>query len=26
MPEIETWAGKDRFNTNIDAAYRAVKG
>ena len=26
MPEIETWAGKERFNTNVDAAYRAVKG
>jgi cyclase len=26
MPEIEKWAGKDRFPNNIEAAYRAVKG
>jgi cyclase len=26
MPEIEDWAGKDRFPNNIEAAYRAAKG
>lgn len=25
MPEYDSWAGKDRMPTNIDAAYRAVK-
>ncbi len=26
MPEYDTWAAKDRIPTNIEAAYRAVKG
>jgi cyclase len=26
MPEVEGWAGRDRFPNNIEAAYRAVKG
>ena len=26
MPEIDDWAGKERFPNNIEAAYRALKG
>jgi len=26
MPEIDEWAGKDRFPNNVEAAYRAAKG
>ena len=26
MPEFDDWAGKERFPSNIDAAWRAVKG
>ena len=26
MPEIDAWAGKDRFPNNVEAAYRAAKG
>jgi len=26
MPEYEHWAAQERFPTNVDAAYRAVKG
>lgn len=26
MPEYQHWASQDRFPTNVDAAYRAVKG
>ena len=26
MPEFDDWAGKDRFPSNVDAAWRAVKG
>jgi hypothetical protein len=26
MPEYASWASQDRMPTNIDAAYRAVKG
>jgi cyclase len=26
MPEIDSWAGKDRFPNNVEAAYRAAKG
>jgi cyclase len=26
MPEYENWAAQERFPTNVDAAYRAVKG
>ena len=25
MPESDDWASKDRFGTNVEAAYRAVK-
>jgi hypothetical protein len=26
MPEYEHWATKERFPTNVEAAYKAVKG
>jgi cyclase len=26
MPEFDDWAGKERFPSNVDAAWRAVKG
>jgi hypothetical protein len=26
MPELDDWAGKERFPSNVDAAWRAVKG
>ena len=26
MPEFDDWAGKERFASNVDAAWRAVKG
>src|SRR5436309_1776759 len=26
MPEYENWAAQERFPTNVEAAYRAVKG
>lgn len=26
MPEYDNWANKERFPTNVDAAYKAVKG
>src|SRR5712691_3126179 len=26
MPEYENWAAQERFSTNVEAAYRAVKG
>jgi cyclase len=26
MPEYSHWAGQERFDTNVDAAYRAIKG
>jgi len=26
MPEFDDWAGKDRIPSNVDAAWRAVKG
>ena len=26
MPEYDHWATKERFPTNVEAAYRAVKG
>jgi hypothetical protein len=26
MPEFDDWAGKERLPSNVDAAWRAVKG
>jgi hypothetical protein len=26
MPEYDDWVGKERFPSNVEAAYRAVKG